>query len=76
VARTFATAAALGYIAAMSLRDTLKKKLQTVVDRLSGEYSAGSGEIRPDTGPKEGEAEVKVTRARLRRPSAASEKGG
>ena len=64
-----------GYVGGMGLRDTLKKKLLTAVDRLSGEYSAGSSEIRPDTAPREaGGGEAKVTRARLRRPEASSEK--
>ena len=62
-----------GYIGKMGLRDTLKKKLSTVVNRLSGEYSAGSSEIRPDTPPVVSGEEVKVTRARLRRPGAANE---
>lgn len=58
----------------MGLRDSIKKKVMTVVNRLSGEYSAGSAEIRPDTDAnREREGEVKVTRARLRRPGAAGE---
>lgn len=67
----------VGYIANMGLRDSFKKKIQTVVDRLSGEYSAASTEVQnPPASTNENHAtggEVKVTRARLRRPNAANE---
>lgn len=61
----------------MGLRDRLRSTVRTVLDRFSGEYSAASGEIRPDTpttdpAPATTEA-AKVTRARLRRPADAKE---
>lgn len=61
----------------MGLRDQIKQKLRSVLNRLSGEYSAGADAIQPapaaDSGSDPGPApadtpEVKVTRARLRRP--------
>ena len=58
----------------MGLRDQIKQKLRSVLNRLSGEYSAGADAIQPapaDSGsdPAPADApEVKVTRARLRRP--------
>ena len=55
----------------MGLRDSLKKSLRSVFNRLSGEYSAAETEIRPDTGQDPQTATdttAKVTRARLRRP--------
>lgn len=62
----------------MALRDRLKKTVRTVIDRLSGEYSAASSEIQEpppewNATPAEG-AEVKVTRARLKRPGDAGDK--
>lgn len=55
----------------MGLRDRFRK----VFDRLSGEYSAAQTEIRPDEGAKApvAGADVKVTRARLKRPKDADE---
>ena len=60
----------------MGLRDQIKKKLQGVLNRLSGEYSAAADAVATppdadspasaDTGTAGGD--VKVTRARLRRP--------
>lgn len=55
----------------MGLRDKLKDNVKRVLDRFSGEYSAGSDEIREEEGgPPKGEPAVDapVTRARLRRP--------
>jgi len=58
----------------MGLRDKLKNSVRTVLDRFSGEYSAGSGEIRPDDAPLPSEpGDVRVTRARLKRPRDAKE---
>lgn len=55
----------------MGLRD----RLRNVVNRLSGEYSAAQTEIRPDEGAKAPivGGDVKVTRARLKRPKDADE---
>ena len=54
----------------MGLRSLIKR----VSEKFSGEYSAAQGDIRPDSLPvaREGE-EVKVTRARLKRPKDAKE---
>jgi hypothetical protein len=55
----------------MALREMIKKKLRAVLDQLSGEYSAGSKETAtppPESRPTTSGEEVKVTRARLRRP--------
>lgn len=59
----------------MGLRDRVRSSLRTVLDRFSGEYSAGAGEIRPDEAPSAPApaGEVKVTRARLKRPKDARE---
>lgn len=52
----------------MGLRDRIRK----IVNRLSGDYSAGETEIRPpppeSAQPTPPAGEVKVTRARLKRP--------
>ncbi len=56
----------------MSLRSRLKTSVQKVINKFSGEYSAAESEIRapaPDERPTpSGGGEVKVTRARLKRP--------
>jgi hypothetical protein len=62
--------------AGMSLRDRLKTSVKKVINKFSGEYSAAETEIRaPD--PSESTAapsgEVKVTRARLKRPPGGGE---
>lgn len=56
----------------MSLRTRLKDSVQKVLNKFSGEYSAAETEIRAPS-PDEVStatpgAEVKVTRARLKRP--------
>lgn len=59
----------------MGLRDKLKGSVRSVLNRFSGEYSAAQDSVRPDDPPAsraEG-GDVKVTRARLKRPSAASD---
>lgn len=59
----------------MGLRDKLKGSVRSVLNRFSGEYSAAQDVVRPDdppATPAEG-GEVKVTRARLKRPAAASD---
>lgn len=61
----------------MGLRDRLRSSVRSVLDRFSGEYSAASGEIRPDTSTSDPAAPAseapKVTRARLRRPADAND---
>lgn len=59
----------------MGLRDRFKSSVRSIVERFSGEYSAAAGEVRPDVPPVAGETggEVKVTRARLKRPKDAKE---
>lgn len=59
----------------MGLRDRVKSSLRSVMDRFSGEYSAATTAIRPDDPAASGAAaaEVKVTRARLKRPKDAKE---
>ncbi len=55
----------------MALRDLVKRSVRTVLDRFSGEYSAGQTEIRPDdpqAASVDTRTDVKVTRARLKRP--------
>lgn len=56
----------------MSLRARLKTSVQKVINKFSGEYSAAEGEIRPpspdDQPTSTAGGEVKVTRARLKRP--------
>ena len=57
----------------MSLRNRLKTSVSRVLNKFSGEYSAAESEIRqpaPDESPTAAAAggEVKVTRARLKRP--------
>lgn len=56
----------------MSLRDRLKSSVQRVLNKFSGEYSAAETEIRtpsPEETPRAtAGGEVKVTRARLKRP--------
>lgn len=61
----------------MGLRDRMKERVKSVVNKLSGEHSAAApetleGYARPGT--RNDEAEVVM--ARLRRPGAASEQGG
>lgn len=59
----------------MGLRDRLRSSVRTVMDRFSGEYSAASDNIKPPDpteAPTPG-GEVKVTRARLKRPRDAKE---
>jgi hypothetical protein len=54
----------------MGLRERLKGAIQSIAERFSGEYSAGAAAIRPDdpaAATTDG-GDVKVTRARLRRP--------
>jgi len=62
----------------MGLRDRLKSSMQNLMNKFSGEYSAGEGEIRPDEGASRAVAGdgVKVTRARLKRPKDAKEELG
>ena len=59
----------------MGLRDKLKGSVRSVLNRFSGEYSAAQDAVRPDDPPAAPAAagDVKVTRARLKRPSAASD---
>ena len=68
-----------GTIRCMGIRDRLKNSVRSLVDRFSGEYSSASGEVRQDDPPPEDhgnpQAEVKVTRARLKRPRDAKESG-
>lgn len=53
----------------MSIASKLKDRVKRVLNKFSGEYSAAEVEIRPDTGASSAQAgEVKVTRARLKRP--------
>lgn len=53
----------------MGLRDTLKKKVQGLVNRMSGEYSAvAPEEIKPMDRPGVADPNAKVIRARLNRP--------
>lgn len=62
------------YHVPMGLRDRVLSSVKKAFDRFSGEYSAGQDEIRPDTPPTPGVAgEVKVTRARLKRPKDAKQ---
>ncbi len=62
----------------MSTIDRFRSRVRRVLERLSGDYSAGAEEIRPDdaapTSANSG-ADVKVTRARLKRPGAAADRG-
>ncbi len=55
----------------MGLRSLIKR----VADKFSGEYSAAQSDIRPDDGRPgaTGADDVKVTRARLKRPKDAKE---
>lgn len=53
----------------MGLRSLLKR----VTDKFSGEYSAAQADIRPDDGATATGGDVKVTRARLKRPKDAQE---
>lgn len=59
----------------MGLRDKLKGSVRSVLNRFSGEYSAAQDAVRPDDPPaaRSDGGDVKVTRARLKRPSAASD---
>ncbi len=74
-------AAAVRYVMCMGLRDRLLQRVRGVVDRFSGEHSAGSTSIRPDDAPAAspapgaGDSDVKVTRARLKRPRDATNGG-
>ena len=58
----------------MGLRDSLKKSVRKVVDRISGEYSSGTSALddTPPPPPIRGEpgaaGDVKVIRAKLNRP--------
>ena len=55
----------------MALRDLVKRSVRSVIDKFSGEYSAAQTEIRPDdpaSSRADGGGDVKVTRARLKRP--------
>jgi hypothetical protein len=53
----------------MGLKDTLKKKLRSALNRLSGEYSAvAPEELIPYDVPGKVDESVKVQRARLKRP--------
>ncbi len=62
----------------MGLRDSLKKKVQGLVNRMSGEYSAvAPDEIKPMDRPGVADPNAKVIRARLNRPKeGASSAGG
>jgi hypothetical protein len=53
----------------MGLRSLFKR----VTDKFSGEYSAAQADIRPDDGASAAGGDVKVTRARLKRPKDAQE---
>ena len=60
----------------MGLRERMKQRMKSVVNKLSGEHSAAAPETlegysRPGT-PNDG---AEVVMARLRRPGAASEQG-
>ena len=53
----------------MSIASKLKDRVKKVINKFSGEYSAAETEIRPDTGASSAKSgDVKVTRARLKRP--------
>ena len=53
----------------MGLRDKVKSKVRSVVDRLSGEYSsAAPEEITPYARPGVPQEDAKVVMARLKRP--------
>ncbi len=61
----------------MGLRDTLKKKVQGLVNRMSGEYSAvAPEEIKPMDRPGVADPNAKVIRARLNRPKEGAGGGG
>ena len=53
----------------MGLRDTLKKGIQGVMNKMSGEYSAvAPDEIKPMERPGVADPNAKVIRAKLNRP--------
>ena len=53
----------------MGLRDRIKSRLRSAVDRLSGEYSAAAPEERtPYEVPGTPQDDVEIVRARLKRP--------
>lgn len=64
----------------MSLRARLKSTVQKALNKFSGEYSAAESEIRApapgDPATPTPAGEVKVTRARLKRPKDAAEERG
>ncbi|MFZ5480372.1 MAG: hypothetical protein ACOZNI_26650 [Myxococcota bacterium] len=67
-----------GSFAGMGLRDKLKTSVKKVLNKFSGEFSAAETEIGstpiPDVELPQGEGgDVKVTRARLKRPRDAKE---
>lgn len=60
----------------MSIADRLKKRVRSVINQLSGEYSAVAPDpatIKPAERPTHVDANIKVTRARLKRPGAAED---
>lgn len=57
------------YLAHMGLRDRLKKSVQGVVNRLSGEHSAAAPEeIKPMDRPGKPDPDAQIKWARLNRP--------
>lgn len=60
----------------MAIIDRFRHRVRSVLQRLSGDYSAAAAEIRPDTHAGEAgapSAGAPVTRARLKRPGAAED---
>lgn len=55
----------------MGLRSSIRARVRAALDRLSGEYSAGTTALHPDatpTGSQPEQQDVRVVRARLKRP--------
>ena len=60
----------------MGLRDQLKQRVKSAVNRLSGEHSAAAPEdLETYARPGQPNENAEVVMARLRRPGAASEQG-
>ncbi|MEC7949193.1 MAG: hypothetical protein VX265_16610 [Myxococcota bacterium] len=60
----------------MGLRDQLKRRVKSVVNKLSGEHSAAApDELEGYSRPGTRNDDVEVVMARLRRPGAAAEQG-
>lgn len=66
-----------GYLCDMGLRDRLRKGVQGVVNRLSGEHSAvAPEEIRPMERPTAPDPDAKIQWAKLNRPKDSGGSGG